>query len=210
MGAGLAIAVWLLGVTHASASEAGDSIGEVAAVEGQTVVIRGTERQAEPLSVGSPLYQRDIVRTQDDSKAKLVFDDDSIVTLGENTTLEITEYVYSPETGQRSSLLTVAEGIFRAVIDQIVPDSRFEVHTLTTVASVRATDWMAEATPDATAVVALTGAVRGSQRERGGAGAKSSWARARAPQCAAERRRRQPTSGGSHALPRSRNATALD
>ena len=159
MGAGLAIAVWLLGVTHASASEAGDSIGEVAAVEGQTVVIRSTERQAESLSVGSPLYQRDIVRTQDDSKAKLVFDDDSIVTLGENTTLEITEYVYSPETGERSSLLTVAEGIFRAVIDQIVPDSRFEVQTLTTVASVRATDWMAEATPDATAVVALTGAV---------------------------------------------------
>jgi hypothetical protein len=56
-------------------------------------------------------------------------------------------------------VLTISVGVLRAVARTLLPQSTFEVTTPTAIAAIRGTDFMAEVTPDAMAVVALEGMV---------------------------------------------------
>ena len=153
---GLAAAAIFLG---ASAVGAADAVGGAAQVEGEVIVIRGIEGTAESLTNDAPLYAGDIVHTFDGGRAMLRFKDDTVVTLGEGTTIEISEFVFEEARDTRSVLLTIAEGVYRATVGRLLSHSRFEVQTLATVASVRGTDWMGEATLSDTAIVSLGGVV---------------------------------------------------
>ena len=147
------------GLSCGSIAQAGDPVAVVAALQGRAIVVQRGSETAKPLSVNAPIFQQDIVQTAAESRIKLVFVDDTVLTLGEQSTLKVTEYVYSPERSERSSLLTLSEGIFRAIVRKLLPGSKFEVRTMTTVAAVRGTDWMGEATQNVTAMVVLEGAV---------------------------------------------------
>jgi len=151
--AGLAI------VLAFGAAEAAEPVGRVDAVEGRADLIKPGGDTAERLAVGAALFLQDIIRTDDDAKARLLFKDGTQVTVGPGSTLKITNYVYSEERQERSALITVPEGIFRAVVSLFVPDSRFEVQTATAVASVQGTEWMTESNLDTTDIVVLDGAV---------------------------------------------------
>jgi hypothetical protein len=50
-------------------------------------------------------------------------------------------------------------GTFRAVVQRVLPEGIFEVHTSNAVAAIRGTDWMARVETDTTAVVVLEGMV---------------------------------------------------
>jgi ferric-dicitrate binding protein FerR (iron transport regulator) len=86
--------------------------------------------------------------------------DGSILTCGEATDLTLDWVLYAPEQDTRSVLLRVPLGIVRAVVELFVPRSVFEMHTETAVISARGTEWIAEAQPTATAIVALDGEVQ--------------------------------------------------
>lgn len=143
--------------TGAFAETAG--VGAIAALKGTAIVIRATGDKVEPANIGLALYQQDIIESGPDSKIKIVFKDDTVVMLGADGTLKITEYVYAPETESRSSLLSISRGIMRTVVNLFVPDSRFEVQTATAVASVRGTEWVTEAEPGNTNLLVFTGTV---------------------------------------------------
>ena len=147
------------GLSCGSSAQAGEPIAVVAALQGQAIVVQRGSETAKPLSVDSPIFQQDIVQTAAKSRIKLVFVDDTVLTLGEQSTLKISEYVYNPERSERSSLLTLSEGIFRAIVRKLLPSSKFEMRTMTTVSAVRGTDWMGEATLNVTAIVVLEGVV---------------------------------------------------
>ena len=133
--------------------------GRVAALSGTALVTRPGEARPRALAPDAPVFQGDRIETTPGSRVKLVFADDTVVMLGEGTTLTVDWFLYAPRIDLRAMLLLVPTGIFRIVVDALIPDSRFEVRTETAVASVRGTDWMAEAGADATAVVVLEGRV---------------------------------------------------
>jgi len=107
----------------------------------------------------SPLYQEDTIETDVASKIKITFVDGTVLSLGEKGVLEITKFVYSPQRKTQISRLTIAVGLFRAVVEKLLPVAKFEVATTTTVAAIRGTDWMGEVKPDSTAMVVLKGKV---------------------------------------------------
>ena len=143
----------------AAAAAAGDPAGRVAALVGRVVATGQGEAEARTLAPDAPVFQGDRIETAQGARVRLVFADESVVMLGEATTLTVDWFLYAPRTGLRSALLLVPAGIFRAIVEALTPDTGFEVRTATAVATVRGTDWMAEATADATAVVVLEGQV---------------------------------------------------
>jgi hypothetical protein len=136
-----------------------DNIGQVAALQGQATVQRRGQAQPVPLSVGSPVYQDDIISTLAAAKVKLALIDGTELTLGEQGAFTLSKLVYSPTQNIHQAIIDIARGAFRIVTQKLLPRATFEVYTTTAVAAVRGTDWLGEVTADATAILVLRGQV---------------------------------------------------
>ena len=154
----VALALALLWAPPALAQGA-RAIGTVAELVGQCLVSSHGETVTRPLAVGAEVYEGDRIRTGAGARLRLELIDGSVVQLGEQTDLVLDWFLHAPDLGSQNVLLRVSAGIFRAIVELALPRSAFEVQTATAVASVRGTDWIAEATADATALVTLDGRV---------------------------------------------------
>jgi hypothetical protein len=154
----VALVLALLGAPPALAQGA-RAVGTVGDLGGRCLVISHGETEARPLSVGAEVYEGDRIRTGDGARLRLELADGSVVQLGEQTDLVLDWFLHAPDLGSQNVLLRVSAGIFRVIAELVLPRSAFQVQTATAVASVRGTDWIAEATAEATALVALDGRV---------------------------------------------------
>jgi hypothetical protein len=154
----VAMVLALLGALPALAQGA-RAIGTVGDLRGRCLVTSHGETEARPLSVGAEVYEGDRIRTGPGARLRLELIDGSVVQLGEQTDLVLDWFLHAPDLGSQNVLLRVSAGIFRVIAELVLPRSAFQVQTATAVASVRGTDWIAEATADATALVTLEGRV---------------------------------------------------
>lgn len=138
-------------------ADAAEPVARVAAVSGRAVATAPSAARARALAPGAVLHQGDSVSTGPDSRLKIAFEDGSVLQLGADTTLTITLFAGPPES--RSVLLDAPRGVFRAIVDKLSPDGRFEIRANTAVASVRGTDFMGEVKEGLAAVVVLEGLV---------------------------------------------------
>ena len=136
-----------------------ESIGQVAALQGQATVQHAGSTQAMPLSGQSPVYREDIIQTLAASKIKLVLIDGTELSLGEGSTMTLSKFVYAPQQQTHQGIISMARGVFRAVTQKVLPQTTFEVRTATAVAAVRGTQWLGEVTPEATAITVIAGEV---------------------------------------------------
>lgn len=136
-----------------------ESIGQVVALQGQATVQRAGSAQTMPLRVESPVYRDDTIRTLEASKIKLFLIEGTELALGERGTMTLSQFVFAPQRQTHRGVVSIAQGIFRAVTRKVLPQTAFEVRTATAVAAVRGTQWLGEVTPDATAIVVLEGEV---------------------------------------------------
>jgi hypothetical protein len=148
-------AVWLGLYAAAAAAAPGPQAGEVLVMSGQCIV--ESEGQRNPLKPGDAVHVGDTVDVPQGAKLKLRMKDGSVVSAASGSRLTIDAY----EAGGagRDAKLSLAAGLLRAVVAPLAQPSRFEVQTATGVAAVRSTDWFIEATPGATQVGVLRGAV---------------------------------------------------
>lgn len=150
------LACALAGLLVAGAARAQDKVGSAAAVEGKAEVLHQGTTEWAPLAAGDPVFVGDQVRTQADSKLKLVFREDSVLSLAANSTLAVTEQTVAPAPASSFSLML---GTLKAIVTERYsePRARFEVQTPTAVAGVRGTGFIAsyDSTQDETLVVGL-------------------------------------------------------
>ena len=91
-----------------------------------------------------PLYKDDIVRTFEKSRIKMIFVDDSMLMLGENSAVSVADFMKQP--GKKdSSVYKLTEG----VVNIIVGKRAFEVHTSTSVSAARGTSFLVWVEPGA-------------------------------------------------------------
>lgn len=120
--------------TNARAQD--NSVGIVTALSGE--VTATDSGGTETLTEGDPVFMGDIIRTGPDSGVKIVFKDESLISLGDDTELEINEFVYTPT--QRKSIANVAKGKVRGIISNIKDrDSQVEFRTKNAVAGIKGT-----------------------------------------------------------------------
>lgn len=132
----------ILGSSLAMASEGGaDGIGFYTAVSGQVSVTHPGEAQVLPVRLHDQVLFKDVIQTQDESRTKAFFQDDSMLTVGENSQVEINEYIYNPEQNVRRAIVKLVQGQVRALVSKVFKanGSKFEIHTPSAVAAARGT-----------------------------------------------------------------------
>ena len=125
----LAVCMFLLSATMAWALP---DVGSVVAQRGDTEIHRDNDTLK--ARVKDRIQLRDIIETQKKSRTKMLFIDESILTLGAESRASIEEFVYSKE-GRGSSVFNLIDGYMRTVVGR----NNFEVHTPSLVAAARGT-----------------------------------------------------------------------
>jgi hypothetical protein len=142
--AGLTLLLGLLGGGVGYAQD-GSAVAEIIAIMGQAEVkAAGASWRAAQLR--DKLQIGDTVRTQEQSRAKLLFMDDSVTVLGEKTTLEISRFLMDARTKERTGLLKAVEGRLRFLIQQIpgAPAPAITIESAVLAVGVRGTDGILE------------------------------------------------------------------
>ena len=114
------------------ADAASGDIGSVVALRGKAAIERDANVFAARLKEGIQL--KDTVETKERSKVKMLFIDDSVLTVGEKTRMAIKEFIYNNDKSG-SSIFNLIDGKLRSVVGR----AGFEVHTPTLVAAARGT-----------------------------------------------------------------------
>lgn len=153
----VALVAWL---ALGSATAAETVVGSVLAVRG--AVFTDSAGSLRPLSPNAPVHEGDAIVSRD-GKAQIAFDDGSIVSVGENTRVQIGEHERAP--GRVRARLALVSGALRMLVAKVTPRGNFEVETETAIAAVRGTEWLMDATSAQTSVALLRGKVSVSGRD---------------------------------------------
>ena len=157
----LGIAVALGAVVLAAPSAQATGVGSFSVVEG--TVETGRDGVWNPASAGASVVMGDEVKTGPASRAQLLFQDDSILSLAADSHLTIDEQVFDPDGGGSRSLFRLWGGRLNALVSEYygMIGARYEIETPTAVCGVRGTEFLVSYGSDeeVTEVVVISGAV---------------------------------------------------
>ena len=84
------------------------------------------------------IYHNEVIETGDESATEFVFLDETKLALGPNSRLVLDRFVYDPEPGKASFVMTATAGVFRFVSGKL-PKGSYEIHTPTATIGIRGT-----------------------------------------------------------------------
>lgn len=145
---GLLLTASLASAQTATAPVDGARIGTFKQIQGDIQLGREAGRAA-PAS-GDAVRQGDRIRTGQAGGASIVLKDGTVLSMGPNTTVDLSQFQFDSTTQNGNFLLDVLQGSVRIVtglMAKINPE-RFKVRTPTAVVGVRGTDFIVEATPN--------------------------------------------------------------
>jgi len=115
-------------------------IGSVTEASGTAVIKRG--KDTIPVARGTEIKTNDKVETKN-GRVKIVFKDDTNVTVTESSSLVIDDFVYDPKSGSGKLGLKAAAGTVRYVSGSIAKDPKnVKINTPTAAIAVRGTDFV--------------------------------------------------------------------
>lgn len=97
----------------------GADFGVAAAVHGNAQIIPAGQARAVALKSGMVISQGDRIVTQNESGLQVLLSDDTVFTLGGNTSFVLTSYAYDPDTGTGRVNGKVEKGAFKLVTGRI-------------------------------------------------------------------------------------------
>jgi hypothetical protein len=116
-----------------------DVIGKFNEIKGNVSLFRGKKGLIP--NVGDDVHTKDVITTGDKARAKLLLTDDSLLSVGQNSNLEMKEYLLDKD--KRSGVVFLKIGTLHTNVEKFLnPNSKFEVHTPTAVAGARGTAWL--------------------------------------------------------------------
>jgi hypothetical protein len=107
-----------------SAAASEQPVGSIKTLEGTVRISRqGTEVTVTP---GQSIFQHDIIRTEAGSRTGIILLDDTMLSLGPGSTLELKEYLFQPKTAQYSLVVRMLKGTFvylSGIMAKLSPDA---------------------------------------------------------------------------------------
>jgi hypothetical protein len=141
-----------LGIQAALAAEA---VGSVTKLRGQARVARSGGNVM--LAEGTKIEAGDGVVTGPDARLKIQFKDGSIITLGENSKLNIDKAKF--EGSKRDIAATLLDGVVRAAVAKAGAGSNFEISSSLVTSAARGTEWIMSIKDHTTSLLVLEGTV---------------------------------------------------
>ena len=121
--------------------------GRIKLVGGMAFVVH--EGQRIPAAVGTPVYEQDSLATGADGRVGITLRDDTRLSIGPQTTIEISRFVYAQSDSQFAFVLKVVQGVVAYVsghIAKLSPDA-VRLETPSAIIGVRGTRLVIEAGP---------------------------------------------------------------
>lgn len=149
----MTVAVLLL----SAVAQAETAVGQVVFVKG-IASIQHVAGAATPAAFGDSVQQLDTLQTAK-GELRVLFDDKTLLTLGANSKVLVSEHVYKPAQRTRRSLFEIVTGTVRAIVDQptALRENNIRLQTPTAVAGIRGTDAGVNVTADAAQFVCFNG-----------------------------------------------------
>jgi hypothetical protein len=151
-------ALFTLLISHAARAQ---EVGTVAALEGRAEIGRAGGWTA--AVIGSAVNQGDQLRTGKPGRLRVVFQDDTVLTVTDDSRVVVDQQVFDPAQGKTRSVLELLGGKVSALVGEYYHRSgaTYEIKTVTAVAGVRGTEFVVQynAGDDVTEVVGLSGKV---------------------------------------------------
>ncbi|MDD2852326.1 MAG: FecR family protein [Desulfuromonadaceae bacterium] len=88
----------------------GDPVGHIQTLNGHVSILRGNSTL--PGSVGTPIYHSDLIRTAKPGAAGIVLTDGTTISLGPNSELSISSYLFDPKEERFSLAVRMVKGTF--------------------------------------------------------------------------------------------------
>ena len=116
------------------------SIGKITAINGSAYALRGSSKVV--LKLGSEIEKKDQIKTMKDTKLQIVFNDHTVISLGQKTNFKIDDYIFS-KTKVKASF-SVSKGIFKSITGKIgkIDHSKFKLRTKNATIGVRGTTFI--------------------------------------------------------------------
>lgn len=117
------------------------NIGTVSLLEGEAFVKRGEETLR--LNISDSISNNDFIETKTNSKVKITFIDNTIITIGKESSLKIEDYFFdSNNKNSAKTELSVSKGAFHAITGQIgkVNPEKFKLKTKNATIGIRGTE----------------------------------------------------------------------
>jgi hypothetical protein len=137
-------------------------VGTVAAVDGTAEIGRNGVFGAAVL--GAAVNQGDELRTGQPGRLRVVFQDDSVIALSDDSHVTVDQQVFNPAAGTSRSLMQLLKGKVNALVSDYYhrTGAAYEIKTQTAVAGVRGTEFSMTYNPQdqVTEVVGITGVVQ--------------------------------------------------
>ncbi len=129
-------------VSHPVAAQTdGEAIAVVSRLQNSAIAVRGQQRVT--LVETGAIFKNDEIETGADARIEITFNDETKLTIGENSRLVINEYLYDPDKDVGTLLLDAAKGPFRFISGGIgkLKDKRVEVRTTSATVGIRGTEF---------------------------------------------------------------------
>jgi hypothetical protein len=144
-----------LPVLGAGVARAADSVGEVTKLRGQARAVRGGGNVM--LAEGTKIESGDGIVTGPDARMKIQFKDGSVITLGENSKLNVDTAKFDGT--KRDIAATLLDGVVRAAVAKAGPGSNFQVSSSLVTSAARGTEWIMSIKDHTTSLLVLEGTV---------------------------------------------------
>lgn len=105
----------------------GQQIGTIVEIEGTASRATSGNATSESLNIDAPVYAHDTITTGKDSRALIQFEDDTEITMGEDTNLTIDDYIFSPDASSTTGKFSVLKGAFLFVSGLISKNPEHDV-----------------------------------------------------------------------------------
>jgi hypothetical protein len=144
---GIVVGLMLVVLAAAGVAAAADEVGRVKVVKGSVSIERGGGRV--PATVGLPVQEGDVVVTGRDGSAGVTFSDDSLLSVGPDSTLAIDRFAFDSTTHAGRFDTSLRQGTLSAVSGKIAKQSpdAMKVRTPSTILGVRGTEFVVRAAP---------------------------------------------------------------
>jgi hypothetical protein len=136
-------------------AQAAEPVGAVAKLRGQARAVRSGQNVM--LAEGTEIESGDGVVTGPDARLKIRFKDGSVITLGENSKLDIDKAKF--DGSKRDIAATLLEGVVRAAVAKAGQGSSFEVSSSLVTSAARGTEWIMSIKNRTTSLLVLEGTV---------------------------------------------------
>jgi len=129
------LSVFTFFTTTLEAQETHEPAGQVVAIRGEATAL-DVQGNMRALAIKSPVFEYEILETGPKGRIQVLFSDNTIVSLGRKSVMEIAEYLWKPDRKTGTMETRVREGVFRVMGGAITKETPQNFTTQTPAATI--------------------------------------------------------------------------